>query len=96
MLSYTLGFPKQRDSLMLSYTLGFPHAERRPYAVIHARLPIQRDVLLLSCKLGFPIQRDVLMLSYKMGFPFREMSSCCHTSRAAILTSHALQQGDMT
>ena len=88
--------PKQRDSLMLSYTLGFPHAERRPYAVIHARLPIQRDVLLLSCKLGFPIQRDVLMLSYKMGFPFREMSSCCHASWAAILTSHALQQGDMT
>ena len=73
--------PKQRDSLMLSYTLGFTHSERCPHAVIHARLPIQRDVLILSCK---------------QGFPFREMSSCCHTSRAAILTSHALQQGDMT
>lgn len=59
--------PKQRDSLMLSYTLGFTHAERRPHAVIHAGLSIQRDVLMLSCKLGFPMQRDVLMLSYKMG-----------------------------
>ena len=59
--------PKQRDSIMLSYTLGFTHAERCPYAVIQAGLPIQRDVLMLSCKLGFPIQRDVLMLSYKQG-----------------------------
>lgn len=38
MLSYTLGFPMQRDSLMLSCKLGFTHAERRPYAVIHAGL----------------------------------------------------------
>ena len=81
---------------MLSYTLGFTHAERRPHAVIHAGLSIQRDGLMLSYKLGFPNQRDVLMLSYKQGCPFREMSSCCHTSQAAILISHALQQGDMT
>ena len=44
--------PKQRDSLMLSYTLGFTHAERHPYAVIQAGLSIQRDILMLSCKLG--------------------------------------------
>ena len=43
--------PKQRDSLMLSYTLGFPHSERCPYAVMHAGLYIQRDVLILSCKM---------------------------------------------
>ena len=67
MLSYTLGFPIQRDVLMLSYKQGFP---------------IQRDVLMLSYKQGFPfreisscchtrwalpIQRDVLMLSCKLG-----------------------------
>ncbi len=34
------------------------------------------------CCAAIPKQRDVLMLSYKPGFPFREMSSCCHTSRA--------------
>ena len=64
------------------------------------------------CCAAIPKQRDSLMLSYKQGFthaerrphavihaglyPFREMSSCCHTSWAAILISHALQQGDMT
>ena len=67
-----------------------------PVARCCAAIPKQRDSLMLSYKLGFPIQRDVLMLSYKPGFPFREMSSCCHASWAAILTSHALQQGDMT
>ena len=56
---------------MLSYKMGFP---------------IQRDVLMLSCKQGFThaerrpyaviqaglsIQRDVLMLSYKLGFPIQ-------------------------
>ena len=45
------------------------------------------------CCAAIPIQRDVLMLSYKPGFPFREMSLCCHTRWAAILTSHALQPG---
>ena len=67
-----------------------------PVARCCAAIPKQRDVLMLSYTLGFPIQRDVLMLSCKLGFPFREMSSCCHTRWAAILTSHALQQGDMT
>ena len=61
-----------------------------------AAIPKQRDSLMLSYTLGFPMQRDALMLSYTLGCPFRGMSSCCHTSRAAILTSHALQQGDMT
>ena len=67
MLSYTLGFPIQRDSLMLSYTLDFTHSERCPHAVMQARLSIKRDVLMLSYTLGFPMQRDVLMLSCKLG-----------------------------
>ena len=37
---------------------------------------------LARCCAAIPKQRDSLMLSYTLGFPFREMSSCCHTSRA--------------
>lgn len=38
-----------------------------PVARCCAAIPKQRDVLMLSCKLGFPMQRDALMLSYKVG-----------------------------
>ena len=44
--------PKQRDVLMLSYKPGFPCREMSHHAVMHAGLYIQRDVLMLSCKLG--------------------------------------------
>ena len=67
MLSYTLGFPMQRDVLMLSYKQGFPFREISSCCHTRWALPMQRDSLMLSYKLGFPIQRDSLMLSYTLG-----------------------------
>ena len=59
--------PKQRDSLMLSYNLGFTHSERCPYAVIQAGFPHSERCPHAVMKAGLSIQRDVLMLSYKLG-----------------------------
>ena len=66
MLSYKPGFPFREMSLCCHTSWVSPfretssychasrafHSERCPHAVMQARLPIQRDVLMLSCKQG--------------------------------------------